>query len=80
MNKVEVHKRIFGTDYEPGTCPYCKRRFDPLKDFRDQMSIREYWVSGLCQQCQDELFGTNGKQPPPVPGLERVVLAPKTLH
>lgn len=80
MNKVEAHKRIFGTAYDPGTCPYCDRHFDPVSEFRDQMSIREYWVSGLCQKCQDQALGKNGKQPPPVPGMERVVLAPKILH
>ena len=80
MNKVEVHKRIFGTDYDPGVCPYCNRKFDPISDFRNQESIREYWISGLCQQCQDQVFGKDGTQPPPIPGMEHVVLAPKTLH
>lgn len=31
-----------------------------LKSFRDELSIREYKISGLCQQCQDEIFG-NGR-------------------
>lgn len=26
--------------------------------FRDGKSLREYVVSGLCQECQDNLFGT----------------------
>lgn len=80
MNKVEVHKRIFGTEYDPGICPYCNRKFDPISDFRNQESIREYWISGLCQQCQDQVFGIDGTHPPPIPGMEHVVLAPKTLH
>lgn len=25
--------------------------------FRDQESIREYEISGLCQKCQDKTFG-----------------------
>lgn len=27
--------------------------------FRDGRSLREYEISGLCQQCQDEFFGGN---------------------
>src|SRR5271166_96068 len=26
--------------------------------FRDRLSAREYYVSGMCQQCQDEVFRT----------------------
>lgn len=25
-------------------------------EFRDELSHREYTISGLCQQCQDEVF------------------------
>lgn len=25
--------------------------------FRDEISKREYGISGLCQSCQDEIFG-----------------------
>ena len=25
--------------------------------FRDALSAREYTISGMCQQCQDEVFG-----------------------
>lgn len=27
------------------------------KSFRDTLSIKEYEISGLCQRCQDEIFG-----------------------
>lgn len=27
------------------------------KSFRDETSRREYRISGLCQKCQDEIFG-----------------------
>jgi hypothetical protein len=27
------------------------------KSFRDALSIKEYEISGLCQRCQDEIFG-----------------------
>ena len=26
-------------------------------DFKDDLSRREYSISGLCQKCQDEVFG-----------------------
>jgi len=29
----------------------------PATGFRDESSRREYRISGLCQKCQDELFG-----------------------
>ena len=28
-----------------------------LIDFRDELSEREYGISGLCQTCQDGIFG-----------------------
>lgn len=28
-----------------------------IEDFRDEISLREYQISGLCQTCQDEIFG-----------------------
>jgi|TARA_Y100000296_G_scaffold80118_1_gene105039 hypothetical protein len=27
-------------------------------DFRDELSRKEYGISGLCQCCQDSIFGT----------------------
>ena len=27
------------------------------KDFRDNLSKREYAISGLCMNCQDKIFG-----------------------
>ena len=29
----------------------------PATEFRDELSKREYTISGLCQKCQDEIFG-----------------------
>lgn len=30
----------------------------PATEFRDDISRREYGISGLCQMCQDAVFGT----------------------
>jgi hypothetical protein len=35
-------------------CPTCK---NPVGDFRDEISKREYGISGMCQTCQDSVFG-----------------------
>jgi hypothetical protein len=37
-----------------GICTWCKR---PIIGFRDELSAREYQISGFCQTCQDETFG-----------------------
>ena len=29
----------------------------PAKQFRDELSRREFSISGLCQNCQDKVFG-----------------------
>lgn len=35
-------------------CPVCH---GPITDFRDRLSEREYEISGMCQNCQDAVFG-----------------------
>ena len=29
----------------------------PATEFRDELSRKEYTISGLCQKCQDSIFG-----------------------
>lgn len=41
---------------EQGICPFCHRVVDD-NEFRDRISRREFEISGLCQACQDEMFG-----------------------
>jgi len=40
---------------EAGNCPFCKQPID-LNSFRDQLSKKEFNISGLCQSCQDKIF------------------------
>lgn len=40
---------------ENGVCPFCKKPVD-INEFRDELSLREYRISGLCQSCQDDFF------------------------
>jgi hypothetical protein len=38
-----------------GNCgaPWCKRQ---IEGFKDQLSVVEFFISGMCQTCQDESF------------------------
>jgi len=35
-------------------CTWCKRE---VLGFKDDLSVKEYNISGFCQKCQDETFG-----------------------
>lgn len=35
----------------------CGQQVNPRIDFRDELSLREYGISHLCQTCQDSIFG-----------------------
>lgn len=37
-----------------GRCPTCKSEITP---FRDELSKKEFSISGMCQSCQDSVFG-----------------------
>ena len=59
MNKRILQQAGFGEDVkavERGDCPLCKRKVDK-DEFRDAISRREFEISGLCQSCQDDIFG-----------------------
>ena len=30
---------------------------EPATEFRDELSVKEYTISGACQKCQDKVFG-----------------------
>ena len=58
MNKDIMRACGFGDQVklvEEHKCPFCKKPID-MKDFKDELSIREFQISGLCQKCQDETF------------------------
>ena len=38
-----------------GLCPFCA---EPIGEFKDALSIKEYTISGLCQNCQDKIFSS----------------------
>lgn len=60
MNKKIVRAAGFEKEVkkvEKGICPICD---NPIRmtDFRDNLSLKEYKISGLCQTCMDDTFGT----------------------
>ena len=43
-------------NFEEKKCVSCKVKVD-TQTFRNPISKREYEISGLCQGCQDRIFG-----------------------
>lgn len=39
-----------------GKCPMCSKQIDVFSEFKDNLSVKEYFISGLCQSCQDKAF------------------------
>jgi len=53
----DVAKALFGRRPFEGACVTCgSLKIDPTQDFRDELSQREYAISGMCQVCQDSVF------------------------
>jgi len=60
MNKEILKKVGFAKEVDAvkhNICPFCGKKIDVTKEFRDSLSRREYAISGLCQDCQDKVFG-----------------------
>jgi len=56
MNENLMKAVGFGEQVEKikkGKCPFCGKE---IGEFKDALSRREFEISGLCQQCQDETF------------------------
>ena len=56
-------KKIFpeeAANVEKGLCPFCAKEVNE-KDFRDELSKKEFKISGICQKCQDKVFGKGGQ-------------------
>ncbi len=41
---------------EAGKCPFCGLPVF-MEEFRNELSKKEFKISGLCQSCQDNFFG-----------------------
>lgn len=53
MRKTGKEKEV--EDIDAGRCPFCHMEVN-YEDFRDELSKKEFNISGLCQKCQDEIF------------------------
>lgn len=45
--------------FEIGSCRYCGKKNVLSTGFRDELSKEEYKISGMCQECQDKVFGVD---------------------
>ena len=56
----DLGKKLFGRSrtgsIKTDTCISCG---EPAKEFKNLISAKEYTISGLCQKCQDGMFGTD---------------------
>jgi len=60
--KKETTKEIWKYPYKTAgmiwggavyTCPFCGKE---IEGFKDHLSVQEFKISGLCQECQDKTF------------------------
>lgn len=59
MNKKIMKQAGFEKEVElvkNKMCPCCFQKIN-FKDFKDELSRKEYGISGVCQVCQDKIFG-----------------------
>lgn len=54
MKAAGFGKEVLFVKYKK--CPFCHTEIYD-SDFKDELSKREYQISGLCQKCQDSVFG-----------------------
>lgn len=54
LRKLGFNKEI--DRVETKRCPFCGMPVND-EDFRDELSRKEARISGMCQQCQDDVFG-----------------------
>ena len=56
LDKIPAATHTREEAVESGLCATCGH--DALNNsFRDELSWKEYTISGMCQKCQDDIFG-----------------------
>lgn len=56
-NKINPYNRAkYFNDKMQHVCPICSKVINPWEDLRDYLSRKEWEISGMCQECQDEIF------------------------
>ena len=59
MNRNLMEKLGFDKEMkriENRQCPLCGNKINTNK-FRNELSLKEFTISGMCQKCQDKIFG-----------------------
>jgi hypothetical protein len=59
MNEKIMEILGFGkvvTVVKQNRCPFCGK-FVEEEEFRDKLSLKDFKISGLCQKCQDKVYG-----------------------
>lgn len=54
LKKIGFVKEADNIQYHK--CPLCGKAINKA-DFKDTVSLREYNISGMCQACQDRIYG-----------------------
>ena len=58
MNRDLMEQAGFGEEMkrvENRQCPLCGEKIN-TDDFKDELSLKEFTISGMCQKCQDKFF------------------------
>jgi len=50
-------KEAFGRSRQDAACVTCGSTKINKSDFRNEISLREFGISHMCQACQDSVFG-----------------------
>lgn len=52
-------QKIFGRSRNDAACVTCGSTKIAPEDFRNPISLREFGISHMCQECQDSVFGAD---------------------
>jgi hypothetical protein len=63
-NRKILEEFGFGEQVARMDCGVCACCATPIREagFRDEVSRREFKISGLCQECQDSIFGGSDEE------------------
>ena len=59
MNEEIMRAAGFGEQVDrvkQNKCPFCPNIITGRQDFKNDLSWKEYQISGFCQECQDKTF------------------------
>ena len=57
LSEIIFNGKDRATCVREGTCVTCDAQGIVATSFRDDVSRKEYQISGMCQSCQDDVFG-----------------------